>query len=130
MNFFQHLEGLIINKVEAFKGLWALVKLEAKLAGLNFLPFLTNFALLIVLSFSTWLSLEVLIGYEATFFFNSLLIGILSTVGFNIVAFALLLLRLKKNIKRMSFEKTRSCLSNTPMRGEHELPEQSAGSNS
>lgn len=108
MNIFEEVEGLVSNKFSVMKSLFSLIKSEAKLAGLSFLPFMmTGFTLFIVI-LTSWSSALVFTGYCINLFVQNSLISILLVLILNLAVLLILLKYLILNLKQMSFEKTRA----------------------
>lgn len=113
MEFLEQFKNLVSGYFDLGKTFVSLVKLEARLAGLTLVPLLLNLVLLLVIGLSGWLCAMSLIHY----LFYSLTGGFLSATALvlvcNLLVFILLIKRLERNIKNMSFEKTREFLSTT-----------------
>jgi hypothetical protein len=128
MNFFEHLQGLFSSRIDIAKGIWTLIKLEARLAGLAIFPLLINIGLLIALILTTWSAVLLLVGYFITLAFNgSVLLGMISVLILNSITLLLVFKRLSTSIRDMSFEKTRACLAGNNLRDAYEPPEQTTG---
>ncbi|MDI9818180.1 MULTISPECIES: hypothetical protein [unclassified Legionella] len=109
INFIEHLEGLIASKVALSKGLFTLLKLEARLAGLTVYPLLINLGMLIALCFSTWLTAVFLAGY-IIMLFAGMLAAIITVLLVNLLMLFFIIKRLILCLRHMSFEKTRALL--------------------
>ncbi|KTD19951.1 Uncharacterised protein [Legionella lansingensis] len=120
MGFIEHLEGLIVSKYAVAKGLFTLFKLEAKLAGLNVVPFLIMLGAFIALCFSAWLTLMILLGYLILLLVGPLMAMILMLV-LNIVALIFVVKSLTSCVRQMSFEKTRALLTKYQSKDGYEL---------
>ncbi|KTD26843.1 hypothetical protein [Legionella israelensis] len=123
MKAIDELTGLVSSKLEVFKAIFSLIKLEIRLAGLSVFPLLLNLCLLIVILLSTWISIMVLGGYVLEKLFDSIFLALVSVCGLNILFFIILLRYLKFNLKKMSFEKTRQILADTKGSNTHDLQE-------
>ncbi|QDP72645.1 hypothetical protein FOG18_08795 [Legionella israelensis] len=123
MKAIDELTGLVSSKLEVFKAIFSLIKLEIRLAGLSVFPLLLNLCLLIVILLSTWISIMVLGGYALEKLFDSIFLALVSVCGLNILFFIILLRYLKFNLKKMSFEKTRQILADTKGSNAHDLQE-------
>lgn len=119
-NFITHLEGLIGSKVAMAKDGLALLKLEAKLAGLNIMPLLINLALFVALFFSTWLMFMILIGYGITLLLDPIR-AFFITFFLNICVLGFVLKKIFSCINQMSFQKTRALLSHKQHKDNHAL---------
>ena len=76
MRLFEEVEGLVFAKLKTIQATIKLVKLEAKLARLSIYPLLLNVVLLGLTSITIWLLCMLLIGYGATFLFQSIAAGL------------------------------------------------------
>lgn len=123
MKAIDELTSLVSSKLEVFKAIFSLIKLEIRLAGLSVFPLLLNLCLLIVILLSTWISIMVLGGYVLEKLFDSIFLALVSVCGLNILFFIILLRYLKFNLKKMSFEKTRQILADTKGSNTHDLQE-------
>lgn len=130
MNFINHLEGFVSSKIAVTKGLFTLIKLEAKLAGLNVYPLLIKLSALIALFFSVWLTAMLLLGYSIMLVFGHFLIAIIGVLLVNVGLLIIVLKSLATSLKQMSFEKTRACLSHFQPKDTYELTKRTAGFNS
>lgn len=130
MKFFEHVKGFFSNKAEYSKGLYALFKLEAKLAGLNLLPFLVGLIVLLALAITVWLTLMILIGYVIILLSKQSLTAIITILVLNL-ALALYLVRdMKQRLQEMSFARTRNCLRTSEKGNENESTERAIEVNS
>lgn len=119
MKLIEDLEGFISSQFNSMKALGALIKLEAKLAGLTVFPLLLNLCMLFVILITTWLSLMVLLGFFLYITLHSSWISLLSVTLLNLVFFIGLLKYLSFNLKAMSFERTRRYFNSSEI-NEHE----------
>ncbi len=110
MPVLDELQGLVTNKLGEMKSFYALLKLEAKLAGLSVFPLILNVCLLFVILLSFWITSMCMLGYGVMIAYNNLFIALSAVFLTHVVFFALLLFYLNFNIKKMSFEKTRHYL--------------------
>lgn len=110
MQVLEEVAELVSSKYSMFKTLAAMVRLEARLAGLSIFPMLLTLAVLIVFGLSFWVSTLILLGYLLYQFFQSMLIAILLVVIINFIGVALAAKSLITNIKNMSFSRTRKYL--------------------
>lgn len=113
-----HIEGYFSSKFGMTRNLLHLLKLEANLARVTFPWVLAQIGLLIAFCLASWLLgmgvlILLLLPYLGIFLTVVLLFGL--NVGVSLV----LLHRLKRQIKEMSFEKTRQFLT-TPKEESHE----------
>ncbi|KTC89247.1 MULTISPECIES: hypothetical protein [Legionella] len=130
MKFFEHAKGFFSNKTEYSKGIYALFKLEAKLAGLNLLPFLVGLIVLLALAITVWLTFMILIGYVIILLSKQPLTAIISILVLNL-ALALYLIRdMKQRLQEMSFARTRNCLRTSEEGDESESTERAVEFNS
>ncbi|MCA0402413.1 MAG: hypothetical protein LCH30_01315 [Proteobacteria bacterium] len=112
MNFFGHLEGYTTNRLALVKNIYQLFKLEAKLAGLNFLPLLVCLGLFITFLLSTWFVLMAFLGYLILPLCKNnplIVLPILFIVNLSLVVF--IGSKMATCLSRMSFSKTRAVLS-------------------
>lgn len=124
MKFIEHLEGVVSSRLELAKGTWALVKLEAKLTRMNVVPLLISVGAMAALLITTWLTVMLLIGYLVIVFTGGyILVGIITVLLINICLFVYASKYIITVIKRMSFAKTRACLSNNKRKDANEFPE-------
>lgn len=125
MKFLEHLKGLIANKTEYSKGLYALFKLEAKLAGLNLLPFLIGLIVLLVVAFTTWLTLMILVSYLILTFTKHPhpLAAIITVLVLNLGLAFYFIRDIKQRLQQMSFTRTRDCLRTSEEGSESESKE-------
>ncbi|KTD29636.1 MULTISPECIES: hypothetical protein [Legionella] len=125
MKFLEHIKGLISSKTEYSRGVYALFKLEAKLAGLNLFPFLVGLIALLALTMTIWLVVMVLIGYVILNLFKQPLTAIITILLLNL-GLALYFIRdMKQRLQQMSFARTRDCLRAPEERSESEPEERS-----
>lgn len=130
MKFFEHVKGFFSNKTEYSKGLYALFKLEAKLAGLNLLPFLVGLIVLLALAITVWLTLMILIGYVIILLSKQPLTAIISILVLNLALALYLIHDMKQRLQQMSFARTRSCLRTSEEENESESTERAIEVNS
>lgn len=113
MKFIEHLEGLVSSKIEVAKGVWTLFKLETKLVGLSILPLIVCLGLLVAILITCWLAVMILIGYLVVYFTGGFILsGIISVILLNIVLFLITTKYISVCLYRMSFARTRACLTN------------------
>ncbi len=121
MEFIDQLDGLVSSRWQALKGILSIFKLEARLAKLSIVPLVINLLVLFILLGSTWLSALLLIGYGLAVYFNSFFVSAIGVFALN-AGLLLLIVRFSlTNLRRMSFEKTRECLSTQPRSNQNEL---------
>lgn len=120
MEFINHLEGLISDKLTIVKDLWTLFKLEARLAGLTIFPLLIVLGMLISMIFTLVITSMLLIGLLITKYTGEPLFAVGYILVANLFILLYLLLNLKKRLRQMSFAKIRSCL-NSPLRDAYEF---------
>ena len=108
MPLLNELEGYVSSQFSAIKTALAMIKLEARLAGLSIYPLLINLCFLLVCLTSTWVILMVALGYLLFYFFGSLLLALFGVFLLNVITVTLLLVYLRFNLKQMSFQKTRA----------------------
>jgi len=125
MKFFEHFKGLISSKTDYAKGIYALFKLEAKLAELNFLPFLFGLIVLLALTITIWLTLMVLIGYVIIHLTKQPLTAMITILLLNLALTFYFINDVKQRLKQMSFARTRDCLR-TPEEGDESESEERA----
>lgn len=131
MEFLDHFEGFIASKTRIAKGLWALFKLEAKLAELAIYPLIVSIILLIVVALTTWLLIMMLVGYGIMLAVKgSILWGMGGVLMMNLLAVLCLLKQISTCLKHLSFAKTRACMSNYPLREPDESAKDIIGINS
>lgn len=111
MKFIEHVEGLISSKAAIVKSFWTLLKLETRLASRSMLPLLANFGLSLALIITIWFNIIFLAGYLLFLWTGSTLIALSSILVVNCSVLFYSLWRIKVYGKRLSFEKTRACLS-------------------
>ena len=107
MAIFEHIEGLVASKWGILQSAIALIKLEARLAGLSVYPLLLNICLIFIVVTTLWLSAMLLLGCFFAATFDNYVISISLIIVLNLSLFFLLLRYLSFNLKKMSFEKTR-----------------------
>lgn len=108
MQILEDIEGLVSNKIEVFKTILTIVKLETRLAGLSIYPLIFNIAMILVVLITVWSSLMVLMGHSLMYWFSSFILGVLGVLGLNLLIAWGLFQYLSFNLKNMSFEKTRA----------------------
>lgn len=108
MNFAEDIEGLVSNKIEVFKTMLAIVKLETRLLGLSILPLILNVVMILVAVVTIWSSLMLIVGYNLMHWFSSFIVGVFGIMSFNVLIAFGLFKYLSFNLKNMSFEKTRA----------------------
>jgi len=111
MEFVKHLEGLASSHFKIAKGILSIFKLEARLAKSSIAPLIASLFVLFIILLSSWLSLMVLGGYILTLTLHNILYTLLIIFIFHLFLLLLLGRFLLITIRRMSFEKTRECLS-------------------
>ena len=129
MAFFEHLEGLVSSKLGILHTAIAMVKLEARLAGLSIFPLLLNVCFLFVVLITLWFTAMLLLGYFAIVAFGNNLLGVLLVFLFNLAVFFVLLNYLSFNLRKMSFEKTRKYFSTQAETQNESLEKTTDGSN-
>lgn len=107
MEILKQLEALIQTKISVYKTLFSLFRLEAQLASLSIFPLLLTILMLLIVLFTVWLSITILIGYVLILIFNRPILSISLVVLLNIGVFLTLIRYLSYNLKNMSFQKTR-----------------------
>jgi len=107
MELFQHIEGFIDNKIKIAKSFLLLIKLEAKLAGLSIIPLLLSLCMLFVALLTLWLTAMVLLGVAVLFFHGNSFTALFLILILNAILLFFLIKCISRNLKRMSFEKTR-----------------------
>lgn len=107
MSVLDELEGFIVSKFGTIKTLISMTKLEGRLAGLNILPLLICSILIFTVSLSTWLGLNVLLGYSVWFYYKHIFLSLAVTLSFNLIILFLLQKYLIITLRKMSFQKTR-----------------------
>lgn len=108
MNVIEDIEGLVSNKLEIFKTMFAIVKLETRLVGLSIFPLILNVAMILVAMMTAWSSFMIIVGYTLVHWFSSFMIGIFGVMSLNVLIGFGLCKYLSFNLKNMSFEKTRA----------------------
>lgn len=111
MQFFDELEGLVSNQLGVIKTCLTMTKLEARLAGLSIAPLLVCVCLLFIGCISVWLSGITLLGYALILATNNIMIALVSIFVANILMLGIVYNRMRRNLRNMSFEKTRAFLS-------------------
>lgn len=111
MNFIQHIEGFVVNKISSIKDIYSLFKMEARLAGLSVFPLLLNLCMLFVVLLTVWFSTMLLIGFFTFYLLDAWLWSLLIILSLNLCLLLGLIKYLNYNLKNMSFEKTRMFLS-------------------
>lgn len=122
MNLFNSVGGLISSRLGFAKDIFTLFRLEAKLAGLNLYSVLISIISSLVLLLSIWITVVILIGYLVLFLGGNIIVALFTVLLLNCLLLALILRLLAIRLKQMSFEKTRACLNNQPIKDNHELP--------
>ncbi len=130
MRIFDELFGLVSSKVNIFKTLMVLLKLEARLAGMSVFPLLVNICLLFVIFISTWILTIILIGFGIYQFYPNAWVALGSVFGFNLIVLGILVKYLLFNLKKMTFEKTRKFWSNRGNSNELKLKKKGVDSGS
>jgi hypothetical protein len=110
MNAVEEASGLISNKIGEIKTLFAIAKLEAKLAGLSVFPILINLSMVFVVLLTLWLTAMLSMGYFIMWLSNNLIVTLSSILIINFILLSLLLKYLLVNLRNMSFKKTRHYL--------------------
>ncbi|MFC3907663.1 hypothetical protein ACFORL_01035 [Legionella dresdenensis] len=128
MKLIDHLDGLVSSRINAVKGIWALFRLEAKLAGLTVFPLLVNLVWLLVLLVTVWFSAMALLAYISFYYTGGqTLLSIELVFGVNIALLLIAMLCLKRKIRNLSFEKTRTCLADSKIRMENDEHDNNLG---
>jgi hypothetical protein len=118
MTFLASLEGFVYDYLAEIKALLAMVKGEARLAGLSVLPLLLSLVCLFVVVITTWLSLLVLMGYCFLWATGSLFLSLSSVFISNLLLLLGLIISVKFNFRQMTFEKTRRYFSHEGSKNE------------
>lgn len=109
MKLIDHLEGFISTRINIAKELFTLIRLEAKLAGLNVVPLLVNIGILFIIGLTLWPILMVLVAYLIYLLSENVLIAILGILALNLMIVWYLVRDSKIRAEQMSFAKTRKC---------------------
>jgi len=120
MKTVKQLEGYIVGELATLKLIMSIMKLEARLAGLSIVPLLLNLCLLFIVLITLWLLGMVVLVYFLSLFFQSALPAIFLVLLLNGLFFIVLIAYLLFNVRKMSFEKTRKCISNLRTKDDHE----------
>ena len=121
MSVFNHLTGLVSSKLKQFNRFFTLAKLEARLAGLSLIHLLVNLCLGFIILTTLWLSAMAFIGVLLFQYLDSLWMSIGGVFLLNLAILALLATLMIRNIKDMSFEKTRRFFSHSKDETAYEL---------
>ncbi len=113
MKIIEEIAGLVSGKLDVFKTIVSIIRLETRLAGLSVYPLLLNVCMLLIVLMAMWLSTLLLVGYLALLTFDSTIAAIIFILLLNGGLFLGLLKYLTFNLKKMSFEKTRKYVFNT-----------------
>ncbi|MBA2652633.1 MAG: hypothetical protein H0U73_10260 [Tatlockia sp.] len=124
MNFFRHLESYFASKFNITKDIFALFKLEAKLAAMNVPGLFLNISLLVVLLLTIWLTLMILLGDLIFILTKQPLIAIIGVLFIHLIPIVFVLRDLKLRLQQMSFARTRDCLGSTQEGNESEPTEE------
>lgn len=120
MELFNHLEGFIIGNMKVAKTFFSLVKLEARLAGLSIFPLLLNVCFLFVILLTLWMATMVLLGLIAFVFLENSILATVIVLIANLIFVFIVIKAVQKNLRYMSFEKTRETLQQQ-LGGKNEL---------
>lgn len=112
MEFFEHLEGVWSKKLALMSGIWTLLKLETKLAGITVYSLITCIGFLIVFALTSWLLLITLLTYTLLIITGHFYMSLGLVFLLNACCLLFSLKRLTANLQNMSFVKTRACLAN------------------
>lgn len=108
MQILEDIEGLVSNRIEVFKTILTIVKLETRLAGLSIYPLIFNIAMILVVLMTVWSSVMILMGHSLMYWYSSFMLGVLGVLSLNLLIAWGLFKYLTFNLKNMSFEKTRA----------------------
>lgn len=110
MNALEEVVGLVEGKIDRFKTLWTIFKLETRLAGISIVPLILNVCLLMVLSMGMWVSMVSLCGYVIWSVTHHLFLTLTLIMVLQLFLSLFLVKWLSFNVRKMSFEKTRAYL--------------------
>lgn len=110
MELLDNVEGFISSNVKVAKTFLTLVKLEARLAGLSVFPLVLNICMLFVILFTLWITIMGLLGLALFIYVESSVLSIFLILLINMILVFVLIKTLNRNLKKMSFEKTRESL--------------------
>ena len=111
MEILEEIKGLISSKIGVIKTVFAIIKLETRLAGLSVYPLLLNVCMLFVVLMLLCFSCLLWLGYFIIFMVGNIHIAIGSIIFVNVVLLVGLFKYLMFNLQKMSFEKTRAFIS-------------------
>lgn len=111
MQFFHELESIVSNQLAVIRTCLSITRLEARLAGLSVAPLLVSVCLLFIGLISVWFSGMALLGYSLMLVTNNIMMALSSVFITNSLILAIVYMRMRRNLKNMSFEKTRAYLS-------------------
>jgi len=111
MQFIDELEGLVSSRLTVLKIFLSMTRLEAKLAGLSIFPLLINLCLLLTCILCAWLTAMSMLGYALMLVLDNAIIAMACVFLCHALLLGVLLIYLRFNLKKMSFEKTRAYLS-------------------
>lgn len=120
MQFIQQLWALFVTKLDIYKNIATLFKLEAQLAKLNVVPLMLNILFILPILLGLWINIMLLLGYVFFLVLDNLALSIFLVLFFNLLACALLFININRHLNKMCFKKTRYYL-NLPEDEFHEL---------
>lgn len=123
----EQFEGIIVSKVNLLKDFYTLIKLEARLAGMNIIPLMVCFALLFALTLGFGLTFIALTGYLLFLLTGNILIvmGLLLVLMLGTM-FVVARVALSC-VRQMSFEKTRQCFAASQTGGHYVEEKRASG---
>lgn len=110
MKVIEELEGLVSSKLEIFKSIFSLVKLEARLAGISAAHIVAGVLLLFIILITTWLMVMALLGYGIFCLYPSPALALAVTLLINLGIIGVLIKHMMNCAKTISFEKSRRFL--------------------
>lgn len=125
IEFIEHVEGIIVSKVSLLKDFYALIKLEARLAGMNVIPLMICCALMFALITGFGLTLISLTGYILFLLTDNLMIVMSLLLLIMIIGMFFVARVALGCIRQMSFERTRECFA-ASRSGEQHVKEKAA----
>ena len=111
MRIIEELEGLVSNQLGVIKTCISITKLETRLGALSIGPLLMNLCFLLIGVISIWFAGMSILGYSLILITKSVIIALASIFIINSLILVIIYKRLQRNLKNMSFEKTRAFLS-------------------
>ncbi|WP_028387877.1 hypothetical protein [Legionella fairfieldensis] len=128
MKLIEELEGFFSSRIAIIKDFYVLAKLEASLAGQSIYPLILYLSVLMPLICAIWLTLMLTLGVVLFPFLESMVLILLIVLSLNVCFLIVIIQKIKKLLKEISFSRTRSCLTSMPLKDNHDIQKRASNS--